>query len=348
VREDSTVLALDARKQEILRTVIRSYIGTAEPVGSEVLAQRSRLRISAATIRNEMAMLEEMGYLTQPHPSAGRIPTDRGYRVYVDSLLEGAALSMSERTRLRRQLANALEERDRFPEEIARTLATVSHYASLVAQSHPDRLVFKHLHLVPVESTHVIAVIVTNAGVIRGRMVDLLEPVDAEGLDGLSRLVSHRLEGYALGDITEAVLTRVLDEAARQQRVVRQLTEWLLHQMLAASREIHVEGTLNILTQPEFRDARAARSVLEALEREEVLSNLLKAAPDRPVWIAIGSEHRIEDLRGCSVVAAAYRVGGRSVGTIGIVGPTRMPYARVISLVRYLADSVSDVLTEPA
>lgn len=342
------MLALDERKQDILRTVIRAYIDTAEPVGSEVLAQRSKLKVSPATIRSEMAALEAMGYLSQPHPSAGRIPTDRGYRVYVDTLLEDKELSTNERTRLRRQLVNALEERDRLPEEVARTLATVSHYASLVAQSHPDRLVFKHLHLVPMETTRVMAVIVTNAGVLRGRMVDLREPVNAEELDQLSRAVSTRLEGYELGDITDAVLTRVLDEAAWQQRVVRQLTEWLLHQMLAASRQVHIDGTLNILTQPEFRDARAARSVLGALEREEVLSNLLQSSADRPVWITIGNEHGIEDLRGCSVVAAAYRVGGRDVGTLGIVGPTRMQYARAISLVRYLAASLSDVLTEPA
>jgi heat-inducible transcriptional repressor len=342
------VVDLDSRKQEILRTVIRSYIETAEPVGSEVLAQRTRLGVSAATIRNEMATLEEMGYLAQPHPSAGRIPTDRGYRVYVDSLREDEALSSSERTKLRRRLASALVERERVPEEIARTLATVTHYASLVAQSHPDRLVLKHLHLIPLSATRVLTVIVTNAGVLRGRALDLLEPMEPEALDRLSRLVSQRLAGYSLGEITDEVLTQIVGEAAWQQRVVRQLTEWLLRQMLAADHQVHIDGTVNILTQPEFRDARAARLVLEALEREEVLSDLLAGAPDRPVWITIGSEHRIEDLRGCSVVAAAYRVGGRAVGTLGIVGPTRMEYARVISLVRYLADSLSDVLADPS
>ncbi len=346
--EGDVVVDLDTRKQEILRTVIRSYIETAEPVGSEALAQRTRLGVSAATIRNEMATLEEMGYLAQPHPSAGRIPTDRGYRVYVDSLLEDQALSSGERTKLRRRLASALVERERVPEEIARTLATVTHYASLVAQSHPDRLVFKHLHLIPLSATRVLTVIVTNAGVLRGRTLDLLEPMEPEALDRLSRLVSQRLAGYSLGEITNEVLTQVVGEVAWQQRVVRQLTEWLLRQMLAADHQVHIEGTVNILTQPEFRDARSARLVLEALEREEVLTDLLAGTPDRSVWITIGSEHRIEDLRGCSVVAAAYRVGGRSVGTLGIVGPTRMEYARVISLVRYLADSLSDVLAEPS
>lgn len=336
---------LDARKQGILRAIIRSYIETAEPVGSAGLAQRSRLGVSSATIRNEMAALEEMGYLAQPHPSAGRIPTDRGYRMYVDSLLEEERLSAVDRLRLRR-LATALTERERVPEEVARTLATMTNYASLVAQSHPDRLVFKHLHFIPLDSSRVLAVIVTNAGVLGGRTLDLQEPMDPEGLDRLSRIVNQRLEGRSLGEITDELLTRVVDEAAWQQRVVHQLTEWLLGQTPSGDRRIHIEGTANILTQPEFRNARAARPVLEALEREDVIAELLEGAPDRRVWITIGSEHGIEDLRGCSVVAAAYRIGGRPIGALGIVGPTRMHYARVISLVGYLADSLSDALAE--
>jgi len=239
---------LDERKRGILRAVIRAYVETAEPVGSEGLAQRSGLGISAATIRNEMAALEELGYLTQPHTSAGRIPTDRGYRVYVDSLQEDEPLPAGERLRLRRHLGAILAERKRVHEGVVRALAAMTRHASLVAQSYPDLLVFKLLHF--------------------------------------------------------------------------------------------------ILTQPEFSDARAAEPVLEALESEDVVKELLEGAPDRRVWITIGSEHRIEDLRGCSVVAAAYRIGGRRVGALGIVGPTRMNYARVIPLVRHLADSLSDALVE--
>jgi len=240
---------LDARKREILRAVIRSYIETAEPVGSEVVAHQGHLGVSAATIRNEMAALEELGYLAQPHPSAGRIPTDRGYRAYVDQLADtDAPLSTGERLRLRRRLATAVQERERIPKEAARTLANVTKYTSLVAQLQPDRFVF------------------------------------------------------------------------------------------------HLEGAANILIQPEFRDARAARPILEALEREEVIAGLLESAPEQQVSVTIGSEHRVEDLRGCSVVAAAYRIEARPAGALAIVGPTRMPYARVIAFVRYLAESLDDVM----
>src|SRR5207247_32936 len=193
--------------------------------------------------------LEELEYLAQPHPSAGRIPTDRGYRAYVDQLADtDVPLSTGERLRLRRRLATAVRERERIPKEAARTLANVTKYTSLVAQLQPDRFVF------------------------------------------------------------------------------------------------HLEGAANILIQPEFRDARAARPILEALEREEVIAGLLEGAPEQQVSVTIGSEHRVEDLRGCSVVAAAYRIEARPAGALGIVGPTRMPYARVIAFVRYLAESLDDVM----
>lgn len=340
---------LDARKQDVLKAVINAYVRTAAPVGSELLAHRTPIAVSAATIRNEMAALEELGYLSQPHTSAGRVPTDRGYRVYVDSMLEEEQLAPGERNRIRWRILSLLEERERVPEEAARTLASATNYASVVAQPRADRLVFKHLHLIPLTSTQVMAVIATNAGVFREKMIDLHGPMEPEELDRLSRLVSHRLEGYPLGEITDDLLTKVMDEAARHQRILHQLTLWLRRNApVGADRRIYIEGTANILKQPEFQDARAAQPVLSALEREEVIAALLQGAPDRQVWITIGSENQFEDLRGCSVVAAAYRAGGQAMGSLGIVGPTRMPYAKVISLVRCLAESLSETYSQPS
>lgn len=341
------MLELDARKQEVLKAVIQSYIQAAEPVGSETLAHRGRLGVSAATIRNEMAALEETGYLVQPHTSAGRVPTDQGYRLYVDSMLHEERIGQAERARLRRRFLALLDDPERVPEEVARTLATATDYASVVAQPRPDDLVFQHLHFIPLTSTRVMAVIVTNAAVLEAKTVDLREPLEPEDLDRLARLVSQRLEGYTLGGITDEVLAKVVDEAAWQQRVLGQLAQWLRrHAAMGTERRVYIEGTANILKQPEFQDVRVARPVLSALEREEVVAELLRGAPDRQVWVTIGSEHRVEDLRGCSVVAAVYRLGGRPAGALGIIGPTRMQYAKVISLVRYLADSLSEVFAQ--
>lgn len=243
---------LDPRKQEILKTVIQAYVHTAEPVGSETVAHRLRFGVSPATVRNEMAALEEMGCLSHPHTSSGRIPTDRGYRFYVDTMLPEIDLTVRERVRIRRQFKAIVEETAPVPEGIARILATVTEYASVAAEPHPATQAFTHLHFIALTS--------------------------------------------------------------------------------------------NILKQPEFQDARDAQPVLSALEREDVVTDLLRGTLERPVWITIGSEHRHEDLRGCTVIAAAYRIGGRPAGALGILGPIRMDYARAISLIRYLVADLSATL----
>lgn len=339
---------LDLRKQEILEAVVEAYINEAEPVGSERLAQRLRLRASPATIRNEMAVLEEMGYLSHPHTSAGRVPTDRGYRVYVDSLRETEPLSAQERQRVRRAFRPG-QERGQSSADVARALATVTEYASLVASPGVEKQVFQHLHLIPLTGQQVLAVVVTNAGVFHGKTFAVQGPVEPEALDRLSRVVSQRLQGYALAEITGDLLSRFVHEAAWQQRIVEELAAWLRHRLpRLADAQVHIEGAANILRQPEFRDARSARSVLSALEREEVLSDLLRATEGRDIWVTIGREHRYEELHGTSVVAAAYRLAGLPGGALGIVGPTRMKYAKVLALVRYLARNLSELLEEPS
>ncbi len=339
------MLDLDTRKQEILKAVIHAYIHDAEPVGSERIAHRLRLHVSPATIRNEMAALEELGFLSHPHTSAGRVPTDHGYRFYVDTLVQQEP-SAQERTRLRRFLAGG-DEPGHIAEEVARALAVVTEYASVVTAPAPERQLFQHLRFIPLTSTKVIAVIVTDAGMVQGRAFDVQDPLEPGALDRLSRMVSQRLQGYALAEITEDLLAEMVDQAAWQHRILVEMLRWLRHRApVPADRRVYIDGTANILKQPEFHDARTAQPVLSALEREEVLSDLLEVALGRQVWVTIGSEHRHEDLRGTTVVAAPYQMGGRPAGALGIVGPTRMKYGKVISLVRYLAGSLSEILTE--
>jgi len=339
------VLDLDARKQEILKAVIQAYVSEAEPVGSERVAQRLRARVSPATVRNEMAALEDLGILTHPHTSAGRITTDLGYRLYVE-MLRQTPPTPQERTRLRRLLADH-EERETLAGGMARALAAVTEYAALVSAPSPDRQQFKHLHLIPLGATEVMAVIVTDAGTTTGRAFDVREALEPEDLDRLSRLISQRLQGYELREITGGLLARMVDEATWQQRILEYLLQWIQAcRPVGAERRVYIEGAANILKQPEFRDARAAEPVLSALEDEDVVADLLRSAPDREVWVIIGTEHRREELRGTSVVAAPYRIGDRAMGALGIVGPTRMQYGRIISLVRYLAGSVGELLSE--
>lgn len=339
---------LDSRKEEILRAVIEDHIQTAGPVGSETLAHRLRLGVSPATIRNEMAALEEMGYLSHPHTSAGRVPTDRGYRLYVDAPLMETRLTAQERARARRPVSVMTEGPGRIAEEAARTLASLTEYASVVAPPRPGHLVFKHLHFIPFRSTQAMAVIVTNAGVTDGKMLDLGESLDPEELDRLSRIVSRRLDGRTLGEITDELLAEVVHEAAWQQRVARELTNWLRRYLPVVQRRVFVDGTSNILNQPEFQDIRTAQPVLRALEEEDIFADLLRQASGREVWITIGTENRYDVLHACSVVAATYGPHDRPAGALGIVGPTRMKYGKVIAMVRYLAHTLSEALGDTA
>ncbi len=332
---------LAGRRREILKLVITDYILTAEPIGSETVLGRHRLGVSSATVRNEMAALEELGYLQQPHHSAGRVPTDHGYRVYVDSLLEAEQIPPAERTRIRRTITAA--ELDRAMEQAARALAVVTECASVVAAPRSDQQLIRHLHLISLSPRQALVVIVTDAGVIEGKTVEFDPPASAEECDRLSQEISRRVAGRPVSDVTDGMLDRVIGEASLYNRVADQIGRVLREQVLRPSARVHTEGTANILRQPEFQDVRRAQPVLSALEREDVVEKFLteESGTDQ-VRITIGGENRREEMRDCSIVSAAYRVGDRPAGVVAVIGPTRMRYGKVISLVRFLAESLGD------
>ena len=336
---------LEGRRREILRLVIDDYIVTAEPVGSEAARQRHGLEVSSATVRNEMAALEELGYLHQPHHSAGRVPTDQGYRVYVDSMMADEQVPHADRLRIRRTLAAT--EFDQAVEQAARALAVATECASVVAAPKLREQVVRHFHLIPLTPQRAMAVIVTDAEVFEGKTVDFARPVSAEECDRLSQEISRRIAGRPLSDLTDRVLATVIGEAAHYQRVLDQIGSILRDRFHRASGRIHADGQANILKQPEFQDARRAQPVLSALEQDDLMEDLLGDDQESAaVRVTIGAENRREEMRDCSVVAATYYVADRPAGVLGIVGPTRMRYGRVVSLVRFLADSLGTALEQ--
>lgn len=337
---------LDSRKREILREIVQRYVFTAEPVGSETISGSGRLGVSSATVRNEMAALEEMGYIRQPHTSAGRVPTDAGYRLYVDALLEHESLDRAERRRLRRRLEAGAADVEPLFEETGRALAQATDYASVVATPRLDRRLLRHVHVVPLDETDAMVIIVTNAGLIQGKRLPIPVGVRPEELDRLSRAMSERLRGLTLSELSDAVVQQALQEATHEQRLIDAL--WaVVTPRLAPARmgRVVIEGVAFLLRQPEFRDARRAGPVLEVLGHEEVAAGMLERAAAGHVRIIIGGENPVHEMRECSVVAASYRVDDRPVGALGVIGPTRMPYARVIPVVEFLAESLSDRLT---
>ncbi|SRR5579871_37725 len=340
------MVELEGRRRQILRVVIDDYIVTAEPVGSEAARQRHGLDISSATVRSEMAALEELGYLQQPHHSAGRVPTDHGYRVYVDSLVTEEQVPPTERLRIRRTLTAT--EFDEAVEQAARALAVITECASVATTPQLAQQVVRHLHLIPLGPRHAIAVIVTDAEVVEGKTVEFEQPITSEECDRLSQEISRRIAGRPLIDLTDRELATVIGQAAHHQRVLDQIGRLLRERFRRLPGRVRTEGQANILKQPEFQDARRAQPVLSALEQVEAVTALLgeDGSTSREVRVRIGSENVLGELRDCTVVTATYHVAGRAAGTIGVVGPTRMRYGRVIGLVRFLAESLGDTLEQ--
>lgn len=337
--------ALDGRKRDILKLVIDDYILTAEPVGSEAISGRHRLGVSSATVRNEMAALEELGYLQQPHTSAGRVPTEQAYRVYVDSMLEQEQVAAVDRTQIRRTLFAADPERT-IP-QAARALASVTNFAAVVAPVISSEQRIRHLHLIPLSPKRALVVVVTDEGVFEGTPAEFREAVSPEDLDRLSQAISRRIAGKSLRDLTEGKLDAAIGDATLYQRVVTEVERLVRDRRLHVSTRVYTDGKANILKQPEFQDVRRAQPVLSALEREDVVVEILRAGAEGDrVRITIGRENPRQEMKECSVITATYFQEDRPAGVIGIVGPTRMRYSKVVSLVSFLADSLGEALEQ--
>jgi len=340
---------LESRRRAVLRAVVEEHIRSAEPVGSEHAALIEQLRCSSATIRSVMAMLEEEGLLTHPHTSAGRIPTDYGYRVYVDTLLEDEPLPGPERQAVRRRIGAAAGDPTELADQAAHILCWLTQYASVVAAPALQQQTFEALHLVWRGPGRALAIIATSAGALHGRFIDLPVGVGPGDLERLSHAVTHRLRGVRVGDLNQERLEQVVGEVSRHHQLIEAIKAWMRRDLARGSRpRFHVEGARHLLREPEFRRPEAATRVLDALEEESILAQALPAPPEHGVRIVIGAENPSAELRACSLVAASYSAGDRGRGTVAIIGPTRMRYRRAVAAVSYVADRLSDALRSTA
>ncbi|MGE5576824.1 MAG: heat-inducible transcriptional repressor HrcA [Syntrophothermus sp.] len=340
-------MTLDERKRQILRAIVTDYINTAEPVGSRTLARKYLLGISPATIRNEMADLEEIGYLQQPHTSAGRIPSDKGYRFYVDVLMDHPLLPEETATSIRETIQTRQREIEEAIHHASYILSYLTNYTAVVLGPMPHERICEHVKLVGLDPNNVLVVLMTLPGFIENRLVEVTQPLAPEELERASLLLTERLRGTTWGVIS-AGLIREVREIVRNQ----QLAEELLHMLGVSSREervdnLYLEGTTKILDQPEFKDLEKVRTVLGIFEGKQMLLEFLaEAAKESGVVVSIGQENRHDEFRDFSFVTASYESSGRAVGTLGVIGPTRMDYARAISAVGCVAGALSELLSE--
>lgn len=336
---------LDERKRRVLHALTDDYIETAEPVGSRNLARKHQLGVSPATVRNEMADLEEAGYLQQPHTSAGRVPSDKGYRFYVDKLIGDWTPGRAERSAVQREVQAIRKAMEELIHDAARLLAKSTSYTSVVAAPRLEASVFRHIELVPLDATSVLAVIVSDPGFVQHRLIEIRRPVTPDQAARIAHLLNQRLFGVRFGDIGPDLLG-VAEESIGHDDLFDAVADLLSGGLAEQSGDkVYLEGTLNILSQPEFRDIERARSLLALLEARDTLERVLNLATRvRGTRVIIGNENPVVEMRDCSVVVAAYTLGGEVIGAIGVLGPTRMEYAKTMGMVQYMADHLSEAL----
>ena len=340
-------MQLDERKYLILQAIIDDYILTAMPVGSRTISRKSGVGYSPATIRNEMSDLEELGYLDQPHTSAGRVPSNKAYRLYVDHLIKTSKLTSDERERMHDHLVSRSKQVESVIRSAAGVLSDATKYTSVIVAPKLGSLRIKHIQLVPVAERTALMIIVTNAGIVKDAVIRVPEGMDADDLYSISRVLTQKLADKPLEAVRQA-FSELLRNAEQNRKLLGetlQVLEKRLEEGGDAS-DVIVGGSTNLLEYPEYSDVNKARSFLSVLESKDTLRKLLSRDGGMEVSIRIGPENQLPALSDCSIVTASYRLGDQSTGTLGIIGPTRMNYNRVISVLDFISRALSDVLSE--
>ncbi len=328
---------LSWREWQVLQALIRAYIAAGVPIGSRAILDREALGVSAATVRNTLVSLEEKDYLHQPHTSAGRIPTDKGYRHYVEQCVgKDTSLPAPENAQLRQQLQSQFQEGgvDEILGQLAKIIGQVSNQLGVVMAPAFERGTFHKLELVKLTENRLLLVLTIHQGLVKSLVLEVGSRVSQRDLEVLSSLLNQRLHGLTMAQIRSSMRERVASLEVGDPRLLRVIAEEIEGLAHPDPTDLHVAGTRNICLQPEFRDPARVAELMDLVEKKEVLAQLLRGREG--VVVTIGRENEAQEMRLCSVVTASYQVDG-AVGVIGVIGPTRMPYERVVALVNYIA-----------
>ncbi len=341
---------LAERNREILRAIINIFVDTGEPVGSRTLAKRSDLALSPATIRNIMSDLADAGFLTKPHASSGRQPTDLGYRVFVDDLMGAHTLTLEEEESIRLDRSAQAAQIEQVLARATRALSELANTAGLVLLPAGEQLRFKHINFVRMSEEKILAVIVSASGVVQNRVVPMESPLGQEELNRVSALLNEEFSGLALREVREQIIQKMAgarDDMDALYRRALALSREALSGDESAQESVFVEGASRVFSKPDFAaDAEKLQVLYRAFEEREKLVRLLdRCLESSDITILIGSESDFEEMKDCSVVAQRYYMDNRPLGSIGVIGPKRMRYDRAVSLVEWTADSVSRFLS---
>ena len=329
---------LGERKLKILHAIIQNYLETGEPVGSRTISKYTDLNLSSATIRNEMADLEELGYILQPHTSAGRIPSDKGYRLYVDMLMEEKEQELNE---MQEQMLDKADKMDQLLKQAARVLAANTNYATLVSTPTNSANKLKFIQLSQVDDEQIIAVIVLGGNVIKNKIINVGEPLGNENLLKLNMLLNTTLNGMSIEEINLGLIARLKEQAGIHSEVISDVLDAVADAIqIDDEMQIYTSGATNIFKYPELSDKQSAQEIISAFEEKQQLTELVTQALSQEdntgIQVYIGDETPVQTMKDCSVVTATYELGDGMKGTIGIIGPKRMDYEHVLKSLKHL------------
>ncbi len=336
---------LNDRSKQILEAIIEDYIMTAEPVGSGTISRRHPLALSPATVRNVMSDLEEMGYLISPHTSAGRVPTDKAYRLYVDSLLAVRRVSRNEREEIRRRCCIDGRDIGTVLRDTSRILSSISHYMGVVVAPRFTAAVLLHIEFVKLSGRRILVILVSQTGTVQNKIIESVDEIAPSDLELMNNYLNGLLQGLTIAQVKSRLVEEMENEKVRYDQMMANAISLSQQTLGDADSEVFLEGQSNIMELPEFADIGRMKEIFRTFEEKGQLVNLLDRCMEAEgINIFIGAESRLSHMSGISLITSTYRTGRNSIGILGVIGPTRMGYAKVIPVVDYTAKLVSRLL----
>lgn len=338
-------MQLDDRKVKILQAIIRNYLETGEPVGSRTISKFTDLNLSSATIRNEMSDLEELGYIVQPHTSAGRIPSDKGYRLYVDAMMEEKEREVTE---MKEMLLEKEDKVDHLLKQVAKILATNTEYATMISTPRYQRNKLKFIQLSRMDQHHLVAVIVVEGNILKNNILDMEEELDDETILKLNILLNTHLNGLSIDEINLGMIAALKQKAGIHSDIVSNVIDAVADAIKSDDDlEIYTSGANNIFKYPELSDSQRASELITALEEKQQLTEFVHetfaSEENKGIQVYIGDEAPIQTMKDCSIVTATYELEEGMRGTIGIIGPKRMDYEKVITTLKSLMNQLDSL-----
>ncbi|MCL2357809.1 MAG: heat-inducible transcriptional repressor HrcA [Defluviitaleaceae bacterium] len=336
---------LNDRKFKILQAIVNDYIETAEPVGSRTIAKKYGLGVSSATIRNEMSDLEDLGLISQLHSSSGRVPSSKGYRFYVDSMMQSPALAEEEALLLQRMLIENIRQSEYMMQETAKALSRLTNYPAIVSEPYLKKTAIKHIQLVPLDEKSILLVLVTDTKTVKNQVVNLSAAPGYDVLTKLSALLNRRLSGLSIREISRECIDKMLAEFGEHAHVLMPILG-ITADMIQAEDDVRVytSGVKNILTFPEFSDKAKAEQIFHALEDRASLFEILGTPKASGIQIIIGEENALDLLKSCSLIKANYTIDNQGTGCIALIGPMRMDYAQAVSVLSGVLQNIRHVM----